>query len=112
MNALIRKFRVASTTGVVMSLAMAGVLAMAPMSNAMAKSQKFKEKDIWVHVFFYKTYNETGAYDAYINEAVKFCGGWGFKTLYSKTNMQDKREWGSKNGLSKYKFHGHVRCDR
>lgn len=46
MNALIRKFRVASTAGVVMSLAMASMLAMAPMSDAMAKRKNGTTKTV------------------------------------------------------------------
>lgn len=78
MNALTRKFRVASTTGVVMSLAMASVLAMAPMSNAMAKSQKGKIVTVMGS-------SAAGFYPAWATWSVKAnsaCGN-GFKILKS-----------------------------
>lgn len=81
MNALIRKFRVASTTGVVMSLAMAGVLAMAPMSDAMAKSQKGKTVTV-------KGSSAAGFYPAWATWSVNAnaaCGGHDYKILSSKT---------------------------
>ena len=77
MNALIRQFRVVSTTGVVMSLAMASVLAMAPMSDAMAKSQKGK-------VVIIKGTSPYGYYPAWSDWSVKAynaCGGVHHKVL-------------------------------
>lgn len=71
MNALIRKFRVTSTAGVVMSLAMAGVLAMAPMSDAMAKSKKGKT----LTVTGTSAYGDYPAWSAWSVNAYNACGG-------------------------------------
>jgi hypothetical protein len=89
MNALTRKFRVASTTGVVMSLAMAGVLAMAPMSNAMAKSKKSKIHTITGVSTSSADYG--GAWEDWSKKADKTCGFLNYKILYSATNYQKKK---------------------
>lgn len=78
MNALIRKFRVASTTGVVMSLAMAGVLAMAPVSNAMAKGKVVTVKGS-------SPYGDYPAWSDWSVKAYNACGSVNYTILSYKS---------------------------
>ncbi len=84
MNALIRKFRVASTTGVVMSLAMAGVLAMAPMGNAMAKSPKGRYVDIDA-----RNSNPMGAWQDYLKQRNNACKSGKFDEVPNTFKQQN-----------------------